>query len=1147
MKKINEETIKNIIKVTIILAAVIGMILLVMPDSKSAYFSNDINGIDESKYPGYKEELQQLAKLYPNITLFYTGLDWDTVIENERVHSRNLVPKTYSEEWRCPECGDKLYDSGWYCASDEAVEYLMDPRVYLNQDDIFQFQKLDSSSGTLDKNAINFAVQGTFLNTPESVDAIYNGAKNNNINSFHLITRMIQEQGSSGNTTLIKGAAYKGIDGVTYEGLYNVFNISAYGNSYSEIITNGFKKAKEQNWTSLALSITGGSSFMKTEYLTKGQNTLYLQKFDVDNTSNGLYWHQYMQNLLGARSESYIMKDMYEDAKLLLNRDFEFVIPIYENMPDQASPEPGADYVGSVNSELRNLNLGENGNGAEYIYGEIDIAEYINGTGDKPKSLPEIWIKSLDGTYSSEIFVEYRYGITYYFDKYINTLDPSKDYYLEVKLSGSNNIASIEQKTQKVKIAENKKIGDVGLNELYSKDNNLIFVGKEYIGEVVSELQYLKVGVNPQGAEYIYGNIIINEKIEDSIEIPRDLPKMTLKDTTGKVVGNLFVSNVQDNTYYFDRYIEGIDINKDYYIEVSLTTKENVAEDKLKNKLVEMNQIESIGKYNKDYTMYLENNKIIFVGKEYIGTIETTKTALKLGVNSSGDEYIYGEINIYEIINGVRGIPVDLPRLILKSEDGTVVGELFVNQISGNTYYFDRYINTIDLNKKYYIKVGLSSRENVASIEEKNIKADLLSNVQIGVTNNANTFVVDSMMLFKYDGYIGTINTDLKEIKLGKNSSGNEYIYGNIDIAMWQNGICKVPQGEVQMSLRSVDGIYSTEIFISNIGGITYYFDKYVDSIDITKQYYIEVKLVDKYNMASSSTKVQTAKIRKTGEIGTVNGNILSIESNIFKFENSNGEIKIDSKITSMKLAINSSKSEYIYGNIEISTNTNSTNQSKIALTLKSTDGKYSSEMFIDNISGTTYYYDKYIENLDQSKQYYIELEIGDIVKNVNIDVSGNIGDINGNTMKIELNKIVFDINGYIGTINTDLIEVKLGKNSSSDEYIYGEIDIAEWINGVCYKPSDTPKITLKSTDGTYSSEMFVSYRNGITYYFDKYINYLDTSKQYYIEVELTGADNTASKDLKIQTAQIRQTGVIGQMDNLNISISNNIFSFKNN
>ena len=47
--------------------------------------STDIDGIDESQYPGYKELIKNLQSQFPNwtIKLLYTDLDWNTVIANE--------------------------------------------------------------------------------------------------------------------------------------------------------------------------------------------------------------------------------------------------------------------------------------------------------------------------------------------------------------------------------------------------------------------------------------------------------------------------------------------------------------------------------------------------------------------------------------------------------------------------------------------------------------------------------------------------------------------------------------------------------------------------------------------------------------------------------------------------------------------------------------------------------------------------------------------------------------------------------------------------------------------------------------------------------------------------------------------------------
>ena len=40
-------------------------------------------------------------------------------------------------------------------------------------------------------------------------------------------------------------------------------------------------------------------------------STLYLQKFDVDSSEAGLYWHQYQQNVLGAQTAGTNLRNLY--------------------------------------------------------------------------------------------------------------------------------------------------------------------------------------------------------------------------------------------------------------------------------------------------------------------------------------------------------------------------------------------------------------------------------------------------------------------------------------------------------------------------------------------------------------------------------------------------------------------------------------------------------------------------------------------------------------------------------------------------------------------------------------------------------------------------------------------------------------------
>lgn len=290
----------------------------------------------DTKYPGYRALIQKLAKAHPNWTfkLYETGLNWETVINNEyQGHGgspKNLVPKSYTGGWICPICGTKAYDTGnWYCASREAIEYMMDPRNSLNETDVFQFQDLASSAG--DRDAIEAMVEGTFINTKECIDAIFKAAETYNVSPYHLVSRIIQEQGTKGS---VLGLGIK--DGkYTY---YNLFNVGAAGNTEEKVIENGLNKAIEKGWTSMSKAIIGGAEFLVKNYIAIGQSTVYFQKFNVVYKDN-LYGHQYMQNLLAAQSEGASIRKKYIDYEIL-DSSYTFLIPLYQEMPKEACERP---------------------------------------------------------------------------------------------------------------------------------------------------------------------------------------------------------------------------------------------------------------------------------------------------------------------------------------------------------------------------------------------------------------------------------------------------------------------------------------------------------------------------------------------------------------------------------------------------------------------------------------------------------------------------------------------------------------------------------------------------------------------------------------------------------------------------------------
>ena len=504
---------------------ILGIVSQNLNTTYAATTSYDINAIDESKYPGYKSVLQELQKQYPNwkFRLLYTGLNWDDVVEAQYTghgtSPKSLVYDTYTGEWVCPICGNTKYDLSkrWYCASEEAIAYMMDPRNSFEAEYIFQFQDLSSSVG--DREAVKKMLEGTFLATRESyIDAIMEAAEENNISPFHIVARIKQEQGANG------GGALNGYVYTTETGervvVYNLFNINASGNDTEAGLLAGAKYAYEHGWFTVEASIKGGAEFIKDGYMTVGQTTLYFQKFDVIE-QGGYYNHQYMQNIMAANNEGYTMYQSYRDNDIL-SSSFEFVIPLYENMPKTACPRPLSDndkYEGSITSEVTSFNVQKNDAGLEYITGNIVIVEWINGQSTVPRTLPKMTIESTDGTISQELYVAQVSGNTYYFDKYINNLDKTKRYIIKAELTEGVNIS--ENKSMRVNLP-NKTFS----NSTCYISNNILCLGT-YEGGLTHQLYDISLNKTEQGAYYISGNVMLIEWINGASTVPSELPKIT--------------------------------------------------------------------------------------------------------------------------------------------------------------------------------------------------------------------------------------------------------------------------------------------------------------------------------------------------------------------------------------------------------------------------------------------------------------------------------------------------------------------------------------------------------------------------------------------------------------------------------------------
>ena len=290
----------------------------------------------------------------------YTNLDWNNVIQQESQFGKNLVPKTYSDNWKNTTPGqyNVEVDSGWVDSSELAVKYAMDPRNFLNEVRIFQFETLSYNSSANNINSIEKILYGTefyqnkvsyldnkgnMINTNETYsELILRGGQKSAVSTYHLASRIKQEVGPFLSHSSISGK----VSG--YEGLYNFYNIGATSSAEPMgAIKNGLQFAKDGKgasqatknkylipWNNKEKAISGGGIFIGSSYIQVGQNTVYLQKFDVnDDRGSNLFSHQYMTNVLAPYNEA---KSIYKGYQKngILDLQISFIIPIFNNMPD---------------------------------------------------------------------------------------------------------------------------------------------------------------------------------------------------------------------------------------------------------------------------------------------------------------------------------------------------------------------------------------------------------------------------------------------------------------------------------------------------------------------------------------------------------------------------------------------------------------------------------------------------------------------------------------------------------------------------------------------------------------------------------------------------------------------------------------------
>ncbi|MDI9470772.1 MAG: dockerin type I domain-containing protein [Bacillota bacterium] len=127
--------------------------------------------------------------------------------------------------------------------------------------------------------------------------------------------------GSTPDTSRIDGARING-------------TVFAMGNKIPE---PALRERYQLPWTSYERAATGGAIYIREEFIDRGQDTSYFQKFNVAQDSQTRIWHQYMQGIQAPWSESRRMHAAYANSNTLAGEIF-FEIPVFPGMPGADLP-----------------------------------------------------------------------------------------------------------------------------------------------------------------------------------------------------------------------------------------------------------------------------------------------------------------------------------------------------------------------------------------------------------------------------------------------------------------------------------------------------------------------------------------------------------------------------------------------------------------------------------------------------------------------------------------------------------------------------------------------------------------------------------------------------------------------------------------
>ena len=287
-----------------------------------------------TKYPNWKFEPLKVGKTFAS-----------SVAAERKSHSQQLI-QVYSGNnglgyyCTCAKCyknGNYVVQEGtnWVSASEKAVQYYMDPRNFLDEQHIFQFEStLYNASQT--QAGVETILKGTWMYNANITykdkngkavtyspatkysKAIMDAAKASKLSPYYLASKIVQEVGGTKASAGGASGTYKG-----YEGIYNYYNIGANTGATDGLKWASFTPTGAHVQTSSGVSVNLRQSPVNGSIIASIPSGTAVKTYSLTaKQSDGYQWVKLTNVTVGGKTyNGYIRADYFvENAKDTYNR-----------------------------------------------------------------------------------------------------------------------------------------------------------------------------------------------------------------------------------------------------------------------------------------------------------------------------------------------------------------------------------------------------------------------------------------------------------------------------------------------------------------------------------------------------------------------------------------------------------------------------------------------------------------------------------------------------------------------------------------------------------------------------------------------------------------------------------------------------------